>query len=190
MRPKDDKKIVAIYAATLHLNEQLGFTGMTMAKIAKEAGIATGTLYIYFKNKGELINSLYLHLKRQKANDVMQNLSFDQPFKSLFNELFVKMMENTIADFRVSAFLEQYFRSPYIDEGVKTEGMQPFLAFFELLERAKKEMILKDVDTSFIFACVNGLINEFTKTIKEKQIEWNKKSAETMFQMLWDSIKN
>jgi AcrR family transcriptional regulator len=190
VRPKDDKKIEAIYSATLHLNEQLGFTGMTMAKIAKEAEIATGTLYIYFKNKGELINSLYLHLKRQKAKNLMQDLLLEQPYKILFKDLFMRSMKNSMADFRESAFLEQYFRSPFIDEGIKAEGMQPFLPIFEIIEEAKKAMILKDVDTTYIFACMNGLLNEFTKSIKEEQIKWNEKSAETMFQMLWDALKS
>ncbi|MBK7429323.1 MAG: helix-turn-helix transcriptional regulator [Saprospiraceae bacterium] len=36
-----------------------GYTDLRMADVAKEAGMATGTLYIYFKNKEELINTLF-----------------------------------------------------------------------------------------------------------------------------------
>ena len=172
------------------LNEQLGFTGMTMAKIAKEAGIATGTLYIYFKNKEELINSLYLFLKKRKAKNMLEGLSFEQPLKILFKELFNRSIVSSLADFREMAFLEQYYRSPFIDKGIKEEGMQPFLPLFETIEEAKRAMIIKDVDSSFIFVFMNGLLNEFTKAIKEGQIEWNKDNAETMFEMLWDALKN
>ena len=190
MRPKDEKKVEAIYAATLQLNEQLGFVGMTMAKIAKEAGIATGTLYIYFKNKEELINGLYLHLKKQKAKNILDDLELHQPYKLLFKELFTRSMSSSISNFREAAFLEQYFRSPFIDESIKAKGMEPFLPFFQIIEQAKKELILKDVDNSYIFACLNGMLNEFTKAVKEKQIVWNKQSLDTVFEMLWDSIKN
>jgi len=190
VRPKDDNKIKAIYAATLHLNENLGFTGMTMSKIAKEAGIATGTLYIYFKNKHELINSLYLHLKKQKAKNILHELNLNQPYKTLFKSLFISSVANAIAHFRESAFLEQYYRSPFIDELVKIEGMQPFTPIFQIIEDAKKDLVIKDVDTVYIFACMNGLLNEFTKSIKENQLLWNEISQQIMFDLLWDSIKN
>jgi len=190
VRLKDDNKIMAIYTATLHLNEDLGFTGMTMAKIAKEAGIATGTLYVYFKNKHELINSLYLYLKKQKAKNILYELNLNQPYKALFKSLFISSIANAIADFRESAFLEQYYRSPFINESVKIEGMQPFTPIFQIIEEAKKDLVIKDVDTAYIFSCLNGLLNEFTKSMKENQISWNESSQQIMFDMLWGSIKN
>lgn len=190
MRPKDENKILAIYAATLYLNEALGFAGMTMSKIAKEAGIATGTLYIYFKNKHELINSLYLHLKKQKAKNILNDLNLEQPYKVLFKKLFISSLANAISDFREYAFLEQYFRSPFIDESVKIEGMQPFEPIFQIVEQARKNMVIKDLETIYIFASMNGLLNEFTKLIKENQIKWNEHSQQVMFDVLWDSIKN
>ncbi len=190
MRPKDENKVDAIYSATLLLNEQLGFVGMTMAKIAKEAGIATGTLYIYFKNKEELINSLFLHLKKQKARNILDDLDLNQPYKLLFKELFDRSMNSSVSNFQEAAFLEQYYRSPFIDESVKAKGMEPFMPFFQIIEQAKKELIVKDVDNSYIFACMNGILNEFTKMVKEEHIIWNKKSSNIAFEMLWDAIKN
>ncbi|MBS1565823.1 MAG: helix-turn-helix transcriptional regulator, partial [Bacteroidetes bacterium] len=55
MKPKDDTKIEQIFAATLRLVEEIGVAGITMRQIAREAGMATGTLYIYFKDKESLI---------------------------------------------------------------------------------------------------------------------------------------
>jgi AcrR family transcriptional regulator len=41
---KDDEKLRAIARATFTLVEQTGLSGLTMAAIAREAGLATGTL--------------------------------------------------------------------------------------------------------------------------------------------------
>ena len=51
MRVKDFSKIDIVFKATLRLIQTQGIAGITMSKIAKESTLATGTLYIYFKNK-------------------------------------------------------------------------------------------------------------------------------------------
>ena len=59
----DDAKTEQIYQATLELVLKQGLSGLKMADVAAQAGLATGTVYIYFKDKDELINHLYAHLK-------------------------------------------------------------------------------------------------------------------------------
>ncbi|MCP4451982.1 MAG: TetR/AcrR family transcriptional regulator [Planctomycetes bacterium] len=45
----------AIYEAILVVIKEQGYDGLTMQRVATAAGIATGTLYNYFKNKDELL---------------------------------------------------------------------------------------------------------------------------------------
>jgi AcrR family transcriptional regulator len=45
----------AIYEAILVVIKDHGYDGLTMQRVATAAGIATGTLYNYFKNKDELL---------------------------------------------------------------------------------------------------------------------------------------
>ncbi len=45
--------------------------GAPTAKIAKEAGVAEGTLFTYFANKDELFNRLYLQLKADLAETML-----------------------------------------------------------------------------------------------------------------------
>ncbi len=52
MKPKDDDKLRAIAKGTFTLVERTGFSALTMAAIARETGLATGTLYVHFKSKG------------------------------------------------------------------------------------------------------------------------------------------
>ncbi|MFM7485318.1 MAG: TetR/AcrR family transcriptional regulator, partial [Cytophagales bacterium] len=71
-RPRDENKIEPIYEATLRLVLKTGFNGLKMADVAKAAKLATGTLYIYFKNKEVLINELYSHLKKSKMAKMLE----------------------------------------------------------------------------------------------------------------------
>jgi len=72
---KDEEKIKAIYSATLRLFETQGIAGINMANVAKEAGIATGTVYIYFKSKEELLNTLFKETKIRSAEKIAKGYS-------------------------------------------------------------------------------------------------------------------
>jgi AcrR family transcriptional regulator len=45
--------------------------------IAKEAGVANGSLFTYFETKTELFNQLYLELKTEMASAAMKDLPMD-----------------------------------------------------------------------------------------------------------------
>ena len=52
----------AILAAALHLIAKLGLHAAPMSAVAREAGVAAGTLYLYFPSKEAMINALYLEV--------------------------------------------------------------------------------------------------------------------------------
>jgi AcrR family transcriptional regulator len=61
-RPRSDEKRADILAAAGRVIGDFGPSAPT-ARIAKEAGVAEGTIFIYFDTKDELLNELYLELK-------------------------------------------------------------------------------------------------------------------------------
>ena len=60
-RPRSEDKRDAILTAASELVATQGL-GAATAKIAKQAGVAEGTLFIYFANKDDLLNQLYLEI--------------------------------------------------------------------------------------------------------------------------------
>jgi AcrR family transcriptional regulator len=61
-RPRSEDKRNAILDAAAEVVAKFG-TGAPTAKIARDAGVAEGTLFTYFSSKDELLNQLYLTLK-------------------------------------------------------------------------------------------------------------------------------
>lgn len=53
---KNSDKRTDILQAALQLIAERGFHAAPMAEIAEKAGVAAGTIYLYFKNKDILIN--------------------------------------------------------------------------------------------------------------------------------------
>ena len=56
----------ALLAATLRLVARSGLHNTPISAIAREAGVAVGTAYLYFPSKDALINELYLELVRER----------------------------------------------------------------------------------------------------------------------------
>ena len=109
MKPKDEEKLRAIAEATFTLVEQTGLSGLTMAAIAREAGLATGTLYVYFKSKEELMVGLYEQAKRQTAASLMQGDDQAAPFRQRFRHMWDNWLEHRLAHSAQVVFLEQYY---------------------------------------------------------------------------------
>src|SRR5262245_15867873 len=108
MKPKDDKKVEAIAAAVYRLVARHGLAGVTLADIAREAGIATSTLYVYYKSREDLLDDVY---QKAKTATVMRYGQRDDPQDSL--KARVRRIWNNIVDNRIEnqtqvAFLEQF----------------------------------------------------------------------------------
>ncbi len=138
MRPKDDAKIEAIFEASLKLIGEVGIAGATMARIAREAGVATGTLYTYFATKEELLRRLYVRVKARAVENFVRDLPGDLPFRIAFRRVWTNMLTFNAQRKLESAFMAQYYRSTYIDEATRAEGTRLFQPVLDLLDRGKR----------------------------------------------------
>lgn len=66
-RSADPRKREAILAAALRLFAERGLAGTGTALIAAEAGVATGTLFLYFPTKADLIGALVVDVARRQS---------------------------------------------------------------------------------------------------------------------------
>ena len=189
MREKDPGKIEAIYNATLKLVLREGFAGLKMSEVAKEAGVATGTLYIYFESKEELINQLYLEKKKKSVGQYFKGIDAGAPFMVCFEQLWYNYARTGLAEPEVAAFMEQYYRSPFLRPAVKQETDQLLTPIFELLERGKRERLLKDLPTPLLAIQLNGTINEMVRWHASGQATANDELLSQAFGLAWDAIK-
>src|SRR6185312_4569273 len=109
MREKDPNKLEAIFKAALKLVQREGFTALKMSDVAKDAGIATGTVYVYFESKEDLINQLYLELKKRNAEELLNGYNPKAPFMACFEKVWHNYIRTQLQEPEAAAFLEQYY---------------------------------------------------------------------------------
>lgn len=110
-RQKSKSKEEKIVLAALNLVHSVGLSGLKMSHLASQCNMATGTLYLYFQDKSQLIHSLYKRIKQTRREQLPTVLegTFIQRFESLWRAYLNLELSNVLE----SAFLEQYYRSPY-----------------------------------------------------------------------------
>ncbi|GAC1530284.1 MAG: TetR/AcrR family transcriptional regulator [Sediminibacterium sp.] len=189
MKPKDDKKTHQIFQATLGLVMENGLAGVKMCEIATEAGIATGTLYIYFKNKDELINALFAACRKASIENYFKKYDPAVPFEKGFRTVWANILRYRTKEFEAAVFMDQCYHSPFINECTMKLTKQLTHPMFKLIERGKEEGFFKKADTFSLLIFMIGGIHEAAKHAHYNRKALTKKTIESMFRMCWDGLK-
>ena len=87
MRVRDENKEAIIREKAIEMIVDQGFDGFSMQKLAKAAGVSPATLYIYYKNREDLLNKLYISVTETFAATALKD--FD-PESSLAHGLWIQ----------------------------------------------------------------------------------------------------
>jgi TetR/AcrR family fatty acid metabolism transcriptional regulator len=84
VKEKDRGKHDQIIEAAVKVFAKKGFYNAKVSEIAREASVADGTIYLYFKNKDDILISLFeekMHLLIQKVDEVVSQV--DDPLEKI-----------------------------------------------------------------------------------------------------------
>jgi AcrR family transcriptional regulator len=188
VKPRDEKKIQLIYAATLQLVKDYGLSGITMSMIAKQAKLATGTVYLYFKNKEELIVKLFDVCISNYITGYFAGVDLRNDFHINFRIVWMNLASFNIKYFDQVIFLEQCFHSPFIPEEIRVFSKQKFKPWYNLLDKAKKDKLVKNLDTVLLITYVRGTIREMVKQANYSGKKLTRAVLNKMFSMCWSGI--
>lgn len=109
-------RAAAVRGALVRLVARQGFHGASMSAIAKEAGVATGTAYVHYPSKDELVVASYVEVKQELGAAAAADVAPTDPPEERFRRLWFGMHEHLRADPDRARFLQQVDTSPYADE--------------------------------------------------------------------------
>ncbi len=131
-----------ILDAALRTFAERGYHGTTVPDVAKAAGVATGTLYLYFANKEALVNEVFRDAKlrlRAALVDHMISLndySFDLA-KRWFDELWRRLAAFAHAEPDAFRFLEMQDHVPYLDAESRQVEMSVLAPLWQAAHRLR-----------------------------------------------------
>ena len=97
MGQKNNNKYRKIIAAATKVFAKNGFYKAKVSEIAKEAGIADGTIYIYFKHKDDILIAIFEEKMKEVLDNMKKQISLENdPLKKIerFALLHLKLIED------------------------------------------------------------------------------------------------
>lgn len=166
MKPKDK-----FLASALKLFNENWFENTSTASICTNAGYTSGAMFFHFKTKNDLLDNLYISIKKKSADYILKNikddLSIDDTVREIINIWFKYYLDN----YEEFVFMKDFSDSKHISRIAKDEIEEEKNMFFKILEDWKSNWLFIEEDTDLLFIWINAMIYYFTPYIKENQ--WN-----------------
>ena len=172
---KIKKRKIIIEIATKLFVER-GFHGTPTSLIAKEAGIATGTLFNYFKTKDILINEIFMEIKLEQKESILKDLddakTSKMKLKKIWNNLIVWGIENP----EERKFINYFSNSNFISDDTRTEMNKNYKFLLDIFREIIKKKGMENTNElmlilNFMGACIfTGKYFHITKEVYDKKI--------------------
>ncbi|NML23527.1 TetR/AcrR family transcriptional regulator [Pseudoflavitalea sp. G-6-1-2] len=181
---------ITIREQAIHMIAKEGFDGFSMNKLAKVSGFSVAAIYIYYKNKEELLSRIFNYVQTDFSDHMLKGFAADASFEKglwtlwenyvafalakpsyfLFFDLFRNSHLVNSADIEVSSFnqsVEKFARNAINKKEIR--GMEPELFW------------------SLAFGPLNALIRfhfEKENVYTHEMFEITKKNLKSLFSMV------
>ncbi|PAU95424.1 TetR family transcriptional regulator [Aliifodinibius salipaludis] len=189
MADKEKSKRIALLEATLSLVSNNGFHNAPMSKIAKLADVSPGTIYLYFDNKQDLVDSLYLKTKEAFTDAAFQGYSKDMPVKEGFKHVWHNMVEYKMNNRMEANVLSRCDNSPIISEEIREKALKHLQPLLDLWKRGQQEGIIRQASPYLLYANAVYPLSFFVAVEEREEHHLSEELRQEAFQMAWNAIK-
>lgn len=182
-----DKK-ESILKSTLELIKDNGFHGTPISLIAKNAGVASGTIYHYFASKDEIIIELHKKIKKEMAEAMFSEVHSGKTYKQQFFDGWISLCKYFINKPGSLFFIEQFNSSPYAKTASLKKEMK-INRFNDFFQYGMDNGYIKKMEYLLIASAVFGCITATAKYHVTGRFGFKDPDLCKVANILWDGIK-
>jgi AcrR family transcriptional regulator len=187
-RPRSENKRNAILDAATRLFAERGLTAAPTSEISKQAGVAEGTLFTYFKTKDDLINALYRELKLELADAMMSDFPRKKNVGTRLRHVWDRWVNWGIASPKQRKVLAQLTVSEVLTKESRDAGSAPFVEFQIMIRDAIEQRVFRsDLPVELISKSLAAMV-EATIDLTVSNPTKAKQYRDSGFQMFWAGI--
>ncbi len=184
-----------ILQATIRLISEYGFHGTPVSMIAKDAGVGTGTIYRYFKDKDALVLEIFQQVNCAFKKTLLHEYVVSQPIRDRFLHLCRDIFQYGIHNPYEFKFIEQFYNSPY---GTTLRREKLFcncgdpgqdLPLEQVFAAGKEQNTIKDLPLAALIALAIGPIVFLVKDSIVGLIQLDDATINATMAACWDAVK-
>lgn len=186
-RPKSEDKRQALLDAATAAIAQFGI-GAATSLIARNAGVAEGTLFRYFATKDDLLNALYLHLKQSLCQSMLSNLDpqVSEP-KAYTRNIWNSYIDWGASDAQANRAIRQLTVSGKITQETEQQVTDMFPELHQLCEQHVRPVFQSGPFRAFgdaLFMALAETTMEFAASEPQRAAEFKEYGFATMWRAL------
>ncbi len=177
-----------ILIATQTLIAKEGLSNISMHKVAKQAGISVGTIYLHFKDKDDLLNQL-IHFLLQKYNQhLSQNYDPKLPLVKQYRQFMYNQWEFFKRYPKRAINIYQYHALPQFSEVSREWVTSKDIAFNMFILQGKEQKVIVDLPIEVIYKLTLKPVSELAYLQLIHQKEYDETIFEKMIRCSWKAI--
>lgn len=191
MRPLDPDKREKILNSVYVLTGRQGLASVTISGISKTAGVAAGTLYIYFKNKEEVVQLAYAAVEDKMTQAMYRDFDINLPVRQSLKQIYINMLNYRLNHYDETVFIDQYQQSGYIQLNFSkqlAEYEKQNKPLYDLLEKGQREGIIKALDAIILISFFDGAVRSCSTGIIQKLFPLSQQLIDDCFDLVWRGI--
>jgi AcrR family transcriptional regulator len=187
-RPKSEDKRNAILDAARRVFAERGLTAAPTSEISKQASVAEGTLFTYFKTKDDLINALYREIKLELADAMMSGFPRKKSVRTRLRHVWDSYVKWGVTNPEQRKVLAQLLVSGMLSKESIEAGSAPFVEIQSMTRDAIDQHILRvDLPIELISKMLGALAEATMDLIVLKPAMANK-YRDGGFELYWSGI--
>lgn len=169
IKPKDklNDKYHRILEAAVKVFAEQGFFQSTVSQIAKEAGVADGTIYLYFKNKEDILVQFYSYKTRQVFARFREEVDGADTAVEKLRKLIYRHLEEFQNDRNMAMVYraETHKNSRLVEEQIKEMSKMYHDIVSEIVEQGQEEGVMRrDLYLGLVKRFILGAVDEVINT--------------------------
>ena len=166
-RRRENDKYQRILEAAIKVFAEQGFFQSTIAQIAKEAGVADGTIYLYFKNKDDILVQFFNYKAKQVFDGFREEVNRAENAVDKLRNLVRRHLAEFQRDRNMAILyqLETHQSSRLAEEQIKEMSNMYLDIVAEIMEQGQQEgLIRKNLYLSLVKRFILGAVDEVINT--------------------------
>jgi TetR/AcrR family fatty acid metabolism transcriptional regulator len=166
-KEKINDKYHRILEAAVKVFAEQGFFQSTVSQIAKEAGVADGTIYLYFKNKDDILVQFFSYKTKQVFARFREEVDKADNTIDKLRNLIRRHLEEFQCDRNMAVVYqaETHQSSRLVEKQIKEMSKMYFDIVSEIIEQGQEEgVIKKDLYLSLVKRFILGAVDEVIST--------------------------
>ena len=166
LHTKAEDKHKRILDAAIKVFAQNGFYNSKVSEIAKEAGVADGTIYLYFKNKDDILISLFEEEMEKIIQNMKQEIGREEDPLEKLKKFAVVQLNSKKENPDLAAIMEVELRqsSKFMKEYVNKKFIEYLRIISSIIKEGQERGIIKKgIDPIIVSRAFWGALDEVAR---------------------------